>query len=215
MTWHPPQPHPSSQRSSPAVQNIPKKEEVIYLVNIYRLHELSSCATYRKHVATSTAWAVAQQPLLITLGLCAAFRIDQRQKSPHTPQRCRRPIACIAAYAIRCTGGQEANLVVAQPDAPLCNAEAEDMVQEGLALGMPLGSGECLSQHLLQQLQVRLLVKGLQQCTDFSSGMDSNIMKQSQRYIGCQLLDMLLQHQRIISSSRLGKPYRVEAQDRT
>lgn len=58
-----------------------------------------------------------------------------------------------------------ADLVVAQPDAALCNAEAEHVVQEGLALGMPLGGGKHLSQHFLKQLQVRLLVKGLHQCT--------------------------------------------------
>ncbi len=53
------------------------------------------------------------------------------------------------------------HLVVAQPDAALCDAEVDHVVQEGFALGVPLGRGKCLSQHLLQQLQVRLLVKCL------------------------------------------------------
>lgn len=53
------------------------------------------------------------------------------------------------------------HLVVAEPDAALCNAEVDDMVEEGLALGVPLGRGERMRQHLLQKLQVRLLVKRL------------------------------------------------------
>ena len=53
------------------------------------------------------------------------------------------------------------HLVVAQPDAPLCNAEAEYMVSERFALGVPLGRGKRLCQHLLEQLVVRLLIKCL------------------------------------------------------
>lgn len=53
------------------------------------------------------------------------------------------------------------DLVIAQPDAALCNAEAEYMVSEGLALGVPLGRGKRLCQHLLQQLVVWLLIKSL------------------------------------------------------
>lgn len=66
-----------------------------------------------------------------------------------------------ATTRIACTAEPHPDLIVAQPDAPLRNAEAEDVVQEGLALGMPLGRGKDLSQHLLQQLQVRLLIKRL------------------------------------------------------
>ena len=37
--------------------------------------------------------------------------------------------------------------------------EADDMVMEGFAFGVPPGSGKALSEHLLHQLQVRLLIK--------------------------------------------------------
>ena len=37
--------------------------------------------------------------------------------------------------------------------------EADYMIMEGLAFGMPPGSGKALSEHLLHQLQVWLLIK--------------------------------------------------------
>ncbi len=55
------------------------------------------------------------------------------------------------------------NLVVAQPHSVVCHAEGEHVVMEGLALGVALGGGEHVRQHLLQQLQMGLLIECLHQ----------------------------------------------------
>jgi len=75
-----------------------------------------------------------------------------------------------ASYAERAVRGRHAGrrwprrrarLVVAQPDAAVGHAEGEHMVTEGLALVVPPRRGKRLRQHLLEQLQVRLLVERL------------------------------------------------------
>ena len=57
--------------------------------------------------------------------------------------------------------GGIAHLVVADPDAVVRHREADNMIEEGLAAGVTLGRRKGLRQHLLHQLQVRLLVKRL------------------------------------------------------
>lgn len=57
---------------------------------------------------------------------------------------------------------QKNHLVVPEPDTAVYTCEAEDMIKEGLAALMALGRCKGMRQHLLQQLQVWLLVKGLQ-----------------------------------------------------
>ncbi len=54
----------------------------------------------------------------------------------------------------------QAYLVVSQPYPVVKEMEADDMVMEGLAFGVPSGRGKALSEHLLHQLQVRLLIEG-------------------------------------------------------
>ena len=53
------------------------------------------------------------------------------------------------------------HLVVPQPDAAVGDAECQHVVQEGLAARVPPRRRKGLRQHLLQQLQVRLVVEGL------------------------------------------------------
>lgn len=53
------------------------------------------------------------------------------------------------------------DLVVAQPHSVVCDAEGDHMVMEGLALRVALWGGKHVRQHLLQQLEMRLLIKGL------------------------------------------------------
>lgn len=57
---------------------------------------------------------------------------------------------------------QEGNLVIPNPHTAICDREAEDMVNEGFGSWMASGGGKQMSQHLLQDLPVRLIVKGLQ-----------------------------------------------------
>lgn len=56
--------------------------------------------------------------------------------------------------------GNKAHLVVSQPYPVVQKVEADDMVMERLAFGVPPGRGKALSKHLLHQLQMRLLIKG-------------------------------------------------------
>ena len=58
------------------------------------------------------------------------------------------------------SGGSITHLVVAQPQPVVQEVKADDMIMEGFAFGMPPGSCKALSEHLLHQLQVRLLIKG-------------------------------------------------------
>ena len=46
--------------------------------------------------------------------------------------------------------------------------EADDMIMKGFAFGVPPGSGKALGEHLLHQLQVRLLIKGRVEAQDGS-----------------------------------------------
>ena len=56
---------------------------------------------------------------------------------------------------------QYSHLIVPEPDTAVYARKAEDMIEEGFAALMALGRCEGMREHLLQQLQVRLLVKGL------------------------------------------------------
>ena len=58
----------------------------------------------------------------------------------------------------------QAHLVVPQPQPVVSHAEADHVIMEGLAPGVALGRGEDVCEHLLQQLQMGLLIKGLQAC---------------------------------------------------
>lgn len=63
--------------------------------------------------------------------------------------------------ACKVTVSLEADLIVAQPHPVVCHAEADHVIMEGLALGVTLWGGEDVREHLLQQLQVGLLIKCL------------------------------------------------------
>ena len=65
-------------------------------------------------------------------------------------------------------GKRSAHLIITQPQPVVKEMKADDMVMKGLAFGMPLGSGKALSEHLLHQLQVRLLIKGRVKAQDGS-----------------------------------------------
>ena len=69
-------------------------------------------------------------------------------------------------------GIRKGDLVVAQPDAAVGHAEGEHVVQEGLAARVALGRREGLHEHLLEQLQVRLLVERLRRQTHRLLGHD-------------------------------------------
>ena len=52
------------------------------------------------------------------------------------------------------------DLIVSQPQPVVQEVEADDMIMEGLAFGVPPGGGKGMREHLLHQLQVRLLIEG-------------------------------------------------------
>ncbi len=51
-------------------------------------------------------------------------------------------------------------LIITQPYPVVQEVEADDMIMEWLAFGMPPGSGKALCEHFLHELQMWLLVKG-------------------------------------------------------
>jgi len=55
---------------------------------------------------------------------------------------------------------QHSCLIVAQPYPVVQEVEADDMIMERLAFGMPPRCGKALREHLLHELQMWLLVKG-------------------------------------------------------
>lgn len=75
----------------------------------------------------------------------------------------------------------EMHLVIAYPQAIVCNCEVNDMVNEGLAPGVASRGGKHVSHHLLDNLPVgliieRLLMKALQvnaSCQLTSQNLDS------------------------------------------
>lgn len=63
------------------------------------------------------------------------------------------------------------DLIVAQPEPVIQEVEADDVIMEGLAFGVPPGGGKGLDEHLLHQLQVRLLIKGCVKAEDWSGAL--------------------------------------------
>ena len=50
-------------------------------------------------------------------------------------------------------------LIVPKPDSVVKEVEADDMIMERFAFGMPSWGGKALCKHLLHQLQMWLLIK--------------------------------------------------------
>ena len=68
--------------------------------------------------------------------------------------------------------GSKAHLVIAQPYSVVQEMEADHMVMEGLAFGVPPGGGKALREHLLHQLQMWLLIEGRIKAQDRSGSLE-------------------------------------------